>query len=292
MPDNADPGQIETPADAGPERIDRELAHIEYRVDDRVATVTLDRPERMNAMNLRLCRELRRAIAAADADDDVRVVILRGAGDRAFSAGYDLRDDEMEEISVDTLSARTHADLTFTQSVWRCSKPTIAMIHGHCLGGALELAQMCDIRYAAENATFGVVETRFSVGVVTMVMPWVIGQAARELIYTGDVIDAAEALRLGLVNRVFAADALERETLKVARRMSRVALAALRWNKRAINAAYETMGFETALRHGSEHAMLLNATSTPEYRAFAQVQSEQGLTAAIRWREAQFEEFG
>jgi enoyl-CoA hydratase/carnithine racemase len=277
--------------DPDPERVDAALEHIGYELDDRVAIVTLDRPERMNAMNLQLCRELQYAVAAADHDDGVRVIVLRGAGSRAFSAGYDLRDDEMEEINVDTLSARTQADLEFTQSVWRASKPTIAMINGYCLGGALELAQMCDIRYASDSASFGVVETRFSVGVVTMVMPWVIGQAARELIYTGDVIDATEALRLGLVNRVFATDSLERETLKIAHRMSRVALAALRWNKRAINAAYETMGFETALRHGSEHAVLLNATSSPEYRAFAEVHTNHGLGAAIRWREEQFKPF-
>ncbi len=276
--------------DTDPERLNEALECIGYAVDDRIAVVTLDRPERMNAMNLQLCRELQQAVAAADADDDVRVIVLRGAGSKSFSSGYDLQDDEME-ISVETLSERMRADLTFTQAVWRCTKPTIAMINGHCLGGALELAQMCDIRYAADNASFGVVETRFSAGVVTMIMPWVIGQASRELIYTGDTIGADEALRLGLVNRVFPAAELERETLKVARRMSRVALAALRWNKRAINAAYEAMGFDTALRYGGDLAVLLNATSTPEYNAFDRIRSEQGLAAAIRWRAEQFRPF-
>jgi enoyl-CoA hydratase/carnithine racemase len=281
---------VMTESTTDPDRVNEALECVDYAVDDRVATVTLNRPERMNAMNLKLCDEVQRAVAAADRDEDVRVIVLTGAGSKAFSSGYDLGDDHME-INVETLSARTRLDLAFTQSVWRCTKPTIAMINGHCLGGALELAQMCDMRYAADTATFGVVETRFSVGVVTMVMPWVIGQASRELIYTGDTFGAEEAMRLGLVNRVFAAAELERETMKIARRISRVALAALQWNKRAINASFEAMGFDVALRHGSDLAVLLNATSTPEYHAFDEIRQQQGLTAAIRWREAQFRPF-
>jgi len=273
-----------------PEALNDDLETVNYAVDDRVAVVTLNRPDKLNAMNLKLCDEVQRAVAAADRDDDVRVIVLTGAGSRAFSSGYDLGSDDME-LDVESLSARSRMDLEFTQTVWRASKPTIAMINGHCLGGALELAQMCDMRYAADTATFGVVETRFSVGVVTMVMPWLIGQASRELIYTGDTFGADEALRLGVVNRVFAADELERETMKLARRMSRVALAALQWNKRAINAAFEAMGFEHALRHGTDLAVLLNATSTPEYNAFAEVQARDGLTAAIRWREEQFKPY-
>lgn len=279
-----------TDADATTARLDAELEYVNYAIDDRVAVVTLNRPSRMNAMNLGLCGEVQRAVAAADADEQVRVLVLTGAGDKAFSAGYDLSDDEME-ITVDSLTERMRSDLAYTQSVWHCSKPVIAMINGHCLGGALELAQMCDVRYAARRATFGVVETRFSVGVVTMIMPWIIGPAARELIFTGDTIDSEEALRLGLVNRVFADDELQRETMRLAHRMSRVSLAALQWNKRAVNAAYESMGIDSALRHGGELCVLLNATPTPEYAAFAEIVEREGLTAAIRWRKRQFEPF-
>ena len=142
------------------ERLNEALECVSYAVDDRVALLTLDRPECLNAMNLQLCRELQRAVAAADHDDGVRVIVLKGAGPKAFSSGYDLRDDEME-LGVEALSDRLRADLEFTQSVWRCTKPTIAMINGYSrLGGALELAHMCDIRYAADNATFGVVDAR------------------------------------------------------------------------------------------------------------------------------------
>src|SRR5262249_40711182 len=176
-------------------------------------------------MSLKLCDEVQRAVAAADRDDDVRVIVLTGAGSKAFSSGYDLGSDDME-LDVERLSARSRMNLEFTQAVWRASKPTIAMINGYCPGGAHQPRHEADRRHAADTATFGVVETRFSVGVVTMVMPWLIGQASRELIYTGDTFGADEALRLGVVNRVFAAAELEGETMKIARRMSRVALAA------------------------------------------------------------------
>ena len=122
----------------------------------------------------------------------------------------------------------------FTRCVMDCSKPTIAVIDGYCLAGAMELAQMCDIRYCSDDARFGAIEARFSHGLATMIMPWIVGDHCRELIYTGDMFDAQEALRIGLVTRVYPKADLARETLKIAKRMSRVALSCLQWNKRAL----------------------------------------------------------
>jgi enoyl-CoA hydratase/carnithine racemase len=245
----------------------------------------------MNAFSLELCDEVVHAVAAADRDPDVRVVIVTGAGGRAFSAGYDLSEDSDESNghrSADEWNRRLNHDLEFTYSVWRCSKPVIAMISGYCLAGALEFSQMCDIRYASDDSKFGVVETRFSSGIATLAMPWIIGTRCREYIYTGDMFDAQEAFRLGLVNRVFPKADLEQETIKIAKRMSRVALAALQWNKRAINTTYETMGFQAALRYGVEACSLLDATETPEFKAFEEVRASKGLTEAIKWRRALF----
>ena len=152
----------------------------------------------------------------------------------------------------------------FTFAPWNCSKPVIAMIDGFCLAGALEFAQMCDIRYCSQTSKFGVVETRFSNGIATYIMPWILGNRCRELIYTGDTFDAERAFRLGLVDRVFPKASLEAETMKIAKRMSRVALAALQWNKRAINNTFDTMGLRAALQYGVEACSLLDATGTPE----------------------------
>ncbi|HYB70232.1 MAG TPA: enoyl-CoA hydratase-related protein [Candidatus Bathyarchaeia archaeon] len=263
-----------------------------YETDDRVATITLNRPERHNALSQKLCAELVEAVRRADEDAEVRVLVITGAGGKAFSAGYDIK--ESAEAPKRTLSEwrdRLNRDLRFTCSVWDCSKPVIAMIDGFCLAGALEFAQMCDLRIASEVSKFAVIETRFSNGIATYVMPWIIGARARRLIYTGDMIDAAEALRLGLVDLVYPKARLQQETTKLAKRMSRVALAALQWNKRALNNTLDTMGFRAALQYGVEACSLLDATHTPEYAHFDELRRTKGLAEALKWRDAQFAPF-
>ena len=265
---------------------------ITYGVDDRVAVITFNRPERMNAMSLELCAEVKHAVQAADDDRDVRVVIVTGAGGKAFSAGYDLDDPAEAAVRGKRTPSdwrdRLNHDLQYTYSVWRCSKPVVCMINGYCLAGALEFAQMCDLRYCSDDSKFGVVETRFSNGIATLAMPWVIGPLSREYIYTGDMFGAEEALRIGLVNRVFPKADLEKETMKIAKRMSRVALAALQWNKRAVNTTFEAMGFNAAMQYGVEACSLLDATETPEFKAFEEIRKAKGLTEAIKWRRALF----
>jgi enoyl-CoA hydratase len=263
-----------------------------YEIDDRVAIVTLNRPERMNALSLELCGEIKAAFAEADRDPGIRVVIITGAGGKAFSAGYDIKDgDEGMKEGLAAWSERLQADLAFTYAPWNCSKPVIAMIDGYCLAGALEFVQMCDMRYCTPESKFGVVETRFSAGIATLAMPWIMGQRCRELIFTGDVIDGAEAHRLGLVNRVMPHAKLRAETMKIARRMGQVALACLQHNKRALNGSYRIMGFDAALGYGNELAAMMDATVTPEYKAFEDIRRKDGLTAAIRWRDQQFKQF-
>ena len=119
-------------------------------------------------------------------------------------------------------------------------------------------------------------------------MPWVLGNRCRELIYTGDTFDAERAFRLGLVDRVFPKASLEAETMKIAKRMSRVALAALQWNKRAINNTVDTMGLRAALQYGVEACSLLDAAGTPEYSTFDEIRHSKGLGEAMKWRDAQF----
>ena len=187
-------------------------------VDVRIeANRTLNRPERMNALSQKLCAELPEALRAADQDPDVRVVVITGAGGKAFSAGYDIKESaEAPRRSLAEWRDRLNRDLQFTFAPWNCTKPVIAMISGYCLAGALEFAQMCDIRYCSDDSRFGVVETRFSNGIATYIMPWILGNRCRELIYTGDTFDGERAFRLGLVDRVFPKALLERETMKIA----------------------------------------------------------------------------
>jgi enoyl-CoA hydratase/carnithine racemase len=267
-----------------------------YDVEDRIAAITFNRPERMNAMSIRLCEEVSSAIERADADDGIRVIIVTGAGGKAFSAGYDLKDDPDDKMQVGNASLaearwRLNHDLQYTYSPWRCSKPVIAMIDGYCLAGALEFAQMCDLRYASEDSQFAVIETRFANGIATLAMPWILGARCRELIYTGDKIRADEALRLGLVNRVFPKAELRASTMRIAQRMARVSLATLQWNKRAVNQTFEIMGFTSALQYGLEACVMMDVTPSPESVRFGEITRAEGLSAAVRWRDGQFAPF-
>ena len=265
---------------------------IRYDTDDRVALISFHRPKQLNAFSLELCAEVMDAVARADRDPSIRVLVVTGSGGRAFSAGYDIKDDdEAMKSSVEEWWENLNQDFDFTFAPWKCSKPVIAMIDGYCLAGGLEFAQMCDVRYCSEASRFGVVETRFSAGIVTMAMPWIIGPRCRELIYSGDTFGADEAFRLGLVDRVFAKEALREETMKRAKRMSQVALSCLQYNKRAINNTYESMGFNSAMRYGVAMATLSDSTVTPEFAEFDRVRRERGLKAALEWRDAQFRKY-
>jgi enoyl-CoA hydratase/carnithine racemase len=260
-----------------------------YAVDDRVARITLNRPERLNALSKLLVDEVMTALADADADPEVRVVVIAGAGGRAFSAGYDIKESaEAPRRTLPEWRARMQKDIKFTYAPWDCSKPVICMIDGFCLAGALEFAQCCDLRYCSDDARFGAVEARFSNGIATMIMPWILGNRCRELIYTGDLFAADEAHRLGLVDRVFPKASLEAETIKVARRISRVSADCLKWNKRAINQTFEIMGLRSAIQYGSEACAIMDATGSPEAAQFDAIRREKGLGEALRWRDSVF----
>jgi enoyl-CoA hydratase/carnithine racemase len=263
--------------------------HLLYAVDDRVATLTLNRPERHNALSLVLIDEIMAAVAAADADPEVRVIIVSGAGGKAFSSGYDIKESaEKPKRSVADWRARMQKDIKFTYSVWDCSKPVLAMIDGFCLAGALEFAMCCDMRFCSDISTFAALEARFSNGIATMIMPWIVGQKSRALIYTGDTIGADEAFRIGLVDRVFARNDLHAEVTNIAKRMSRVSLECLQWNKRAINHTFETMGLRNAIAYGAEACALMDSIGSPEAAQFDSIRREQGMSAALKWRTEQF----
>lgn len=262
---------------------------IAYAVDDRVALITFDRAERLNAFTPELCAEVVAALEAAAGDAEVRVIVIEGAGGRAFSSGYDLSATAGRRLeTASDWRAFLEEFEPFAWSPWDCAKPVFAMIDGYCLGGGFELALMCDVRYASATSRFGAVEARFSAGVSTLILPWIIGASARELIYSGDIIDAAAALRLGVVNKVFAADALRAETMKAAKRMARVATATLKWNKRALNGTFEAMGLREAMRAGLEACVANNVARSPETDTFRRLVKEEGMEAALKWRKGMF----
>ncbi len=261
------------------------------KIDGKVATVTINRASKMNSINPPFMKELSGTLRDLDDNPDVSVIILTGAGPH-FGAGYDLKHAWGETYGRGPMGARKMlkdcADFEF--GPWDCSKPVIAMVRGYCLAGSCELAMMCCITYASDTAMFGEPEIRFSTAPPAVIMPWIIGlKRTRELLYTGDMITAEEACSFGMVNKVFPDDRLEEETMRYARRAAAISLEGLQTTKAAINQSAEIAGMRSAITYGVEVGGILDSAETEQYRQFEAVKKEKGLSAAIRWRESQFE---
>lgn len=264
-------------------------ATVQYEVRGPTAWITLNRPEKLNAIDAPMVEAMRVRLGEAAADDRIRIVVLAGAG-RAFSAGYDIG-EEIEHGYEDAQTWREvlERDLGLAMDLWALPKPTIAAVHGWCLGGACELAMACDMVVAADDARFGEPEIRYGSGPVALLMPFVLGQKkTSELLFTGDWIDATEALRVGLVNRVVASEALMEAVEELVAKIAPTPLETLRLTKTALTRAYEAMGLRAAVAANLELSVILNSLDSPEQREFDRLASEQGLRAALAWRDARY----
>jgi enoyl-CoA hydratase len=262
---------------------------IEYEAAAPVARITLNRPDKLNALSYALVDALRDAVRQAAADDEIKVVVLRGAG-RAFSAGYDLSEEVADKIeTADAWHQVLSQDVSVTLELLRLPKPTIAAVHGWCLAGGCELAMACDLIVATEDAKFGEPEIRYGSGPVTMLMPFLIGQKrTNALLFTGDVIDAAEAERIGLINQVVPVDELERCVDALVAKIAPTPVAVLRYTKLGLLRTYEAMGLSQAVAANLDLSAILNASDTPEQREFDEIAAREGLKAALDWRDARY----
>jgi enoyl-CoA hydratase len=263
-----------------------------YEASEKIGYVTLNRPDKLNALNVDLRRELAAALAKADADETTSVVVLRGNG-RAFCVGYDLGGGGNEAWRRDALKfhQRLSTSLVLELTPWYMKKPVIASVQGYALGAGCELAMFCDLTVTADDARFGEPETRHSQAGPGFVMPWIIGfKKARELLYLGDMIDAQTALDLGMVNRVVPHEKLAEATEKFARRLALIAPEALAATKLAINRGADAAGFRNAMQAGIDVVAPLYAATTEVSAEFRARAEKDGLPAALKWRKAQFEE--
>lgn len=264
--------------------------HLLVEREGSIGTIAFNRPRVLNAFHNELMHEALAALRELNADDAIEVVIVRGEG-RAFSAGFDLKASaERKMEDVQDWEAQMGLQFDFIMQFWHSPKPSIAAVHGFCLAGAFELALACDVTVAAEGTRFGEPEVRFGTGVIAMLLPWVAGpKAAKELLLTGDdQVSAADALRLGIVNHVVPEGEMLAKAASLANAMARASTRSVRMTKQAINRSYEAMGLSSALRTSLDIDVLLNAGSSPEKKEFARIRNEQGLKAAIAWRDARF----
>ena len=265
-----------------------------YDADDKVSIITLNRPEKLNAISAELQHQLLAAFLRADEDPETSVVLLQAEG-RSFCAGYDISAKEpgTDDWRGNPTTAHQHlsVQLDFEMTPWTMKKPVIASVQGHVMGGGCELVMLCDLTIAADNATFGEPEVRFSSVGPAIVMPMIIGyKRARGLLYFGDTIDAKGALELGMVNRVVPLAELRTASLRYAKRLSLISPEALYATKRAVNRGADAAGFRTAICAGLDVVGPLYATTTELGAKFREIASTKGVPAAVRWRSAQFRE--
>lgn len=257
----------------------------EKDAQDAFVTLTLNRPDKMNAMNQALGDALEAAIERAAIDPQVKALILTGAG-RAFSSGFDLAGEDFE-LDAERWRDDIEANMRRMRLIRETPLPIIAAVNGYALAGGLELMMCCDIAIAAEDALLGEPEVRHVSAPPTLMLPWTVPmQHARRLMYTGDLIDGREAERIHLVSKAVPNHLLKQETERLARKCARMPGAAIKFAKAALNHHQETSGLPSAWSYNRETTAILHASE--EGRRWMRMLKEHSLKDFLTIREAPF----
>ncbi len=274
---------------------------IVYRVEERIARITLNRPEKRNALSMPMRDEITGALRRAERDDEVTLVLIDGAGP-SFCSGYDMTPDRSQPYEKEGWVASKHFDSWTDQYArscvrdwlvaWDLLKPVIVKVHGYCLAGGTELMSMCDIAFVADNAQIGYPPMRGMTTPDTLYFPWKMTMArAKYLQLTGNSVSGKEAAQMGWVAKSFPEDELEEQVMRELRPLSQVAPDLLAANKHSVNQAYEIMGFRAALATGWQWHHL-SSRARPRGREFGEISARDGLKAAIEWRDGPFRREG
>jgi enoyl-CoA hydratase len=247
--------------------------------DGPVATVTLSNPGKLNALDLDMWKRLGKVVRELDADAALRCIVVRGAGDKAFAAGADI--SEFEKTRSSSKVARKYGEqLEATMdAIARCRHPIVAMIHGACVGGGVEIITLCDLRICGASSRFGIPINKLGLvvgyGEMKGLVDLVGRAAAMEILLEGRILNAAEAKDMGLVNRVVADDKVEEEATAAARRIAAGAPLVARWHKQFI-------------RRLSAKRELSDADWAEGYACFDTADFREGLAAFLAKREPRF----
>jgi enoyl-CoA hydratase len=273
---------------------------IEYTTDGAIATIALNRPERLNAINFTMTSELRAAVQAANDDGGVRVIVLRGAG-RAFCAGYDLdwgtkgEDVAQRAMGGNWDPVRDYLGMSRNvrayMALWESPKPVIAQVHGWCVGGGTDMALCSDLIFMAEDAQIGYPPARVWGEPTTAMWVYRLGlEHAKRLMLTGESLTGVEAARLGLASQAVPADALAGEVDAFARKLATIPLSQLVMSKLLVNQAYENMGLRTTQLIGT--VMDGIARHTPDGIAWRDMAMKEGFREAVRRRDGPWGDYG
>jgi enoyl-CoA hydratase len=262
-----------------------------YEQLDRVARLTLNRPEKLNALSVALHTEVLQAAKQAEADPQIHAVIIRGAG-RAFCAGYDItptaeRAAQNAERTIRSDISRMEDTVGRWQTLWNLRIPTIAQVHGYCVAGGTDLALHCDMIVVAEDARIGFPPVRAMGAPPTHMWLYAVGpQWAKRLLLTGDLIDGKTAREIGWAIEAVPAAELDAAALRLANRISHIGKDLLTANKQVVNKGLELMGRSLLQQIALEHDAI--AHLAPEALEFNRIAQEQGLKAALEWRDGPF----
>jgi enoyl-CoA hydratase len=276
-----------------------EFENILYEVENGRARITLNRPEKLNALSIQLQRELNTALREADNDTAVHGVILRGQG-RAFSAGYDLTARPTQQNPDEKYAEVYRGRTSIEDDIWNLEqgqqlrmyifdmhKPVIAQVHGYCLAGGTDIALLCDMVIAADDAQIGFPPVRAMGSPVAHMWTYLAGpQWAKRMLLTGDSLSGAEAARIGLVLEAVPASQLADTVEALADKLAMIDIDLLAANKRICNIALEMMGARTVQRMAAE--MDGRAHLAPSVAEFGRRSRENGLKAALEWRDSKF----
>lgn len=248
---------------------------LKFEKADHVAVLTLNRPQVLNSLSPSLVVTLREALDEINADTDIRAAVITGAGDRAFSVGFDLVAGDLKE-RTDEFRAGIKANFDTFMQVWNLRVPIISAVNGYAVAAGSNIAMACDITIASDRAKFGEPELRHFALSPLLLLPYFNGnpKMINYLYYSGDTITAADALAYGMVAKVVPHEELMDEALRMASRIAKVAPYAVQVTKDSIRQAYELMGFQNAMRyHFVNDLTVLGAAGIPEkdeMRAFMQ----------------------
>jgi enoyl-CoA hydratase/carnithine racemase len=254
-----------------------------YSVEDHVASIRLNTPDKLNVLGLKSWRELAIAFKQAQADDDVTSILLSGEG-KAFCAGFDMDNSlDMKDDSQWAQWKMIQEERDCARAIWEVNKPVVAAVQGYCLGSGFELSLLADLVIAADDAKFGETELRFS----TMPQPgllWLIGiRKAKEFLMLADRMSAEEAYRVGLVNRLTPRAELDAEAKRIALRLSKLPTETMQITKRTMNKAIDAQGY---MQFNDWCFDLLHVTKgmpTQVGQEFEQISKEKGMREALRW---------
>ena len=265
---------------------------ISFEVADEVATLTMRRGKKLNAITDQMNIELFDALNRIAETPSIKVVVLTGEG-RAFSAGYDVGEGEdMPERTPPYWKHHFHLAFRTLRRIWTLPQPVVAKVRGACLGGGMAMSLASDLTYAAEDAFFGDAEIKFGGGGnMFPVLQWFMGpKTLNELMLTGRNVYSEEALKLGMVNEVLAADALDARVDQVVRHMCLLPAGTLVRNKASSRRWYEQMGLSAMIGSSEDNSVL--GLSTGSETEFTRISKRDGVTAALRWQKTRFAEVG